>query len=515
MGIKFPKSRKEVADRAKADVNSSLPTANAFLKNSYLGALITGYAGRVYEFYLQLKNALLEMFPDTATGVYLERWGSYVNVNRLAPTAATGYVVFTGNPGGTIPAGTSLSSSDGQTYITQSTVSIFTGTFSPVSITRTGTTVTVTAGVAHNLATGVSVLITGALQAEYNGTFDVVVTTPFEFTYQISGSPVSPATGSIMVYYDTNYVLVESSDTGSSTNQEPGTELTLNVVIPNVDSTAYITQDGITSGTDTESDVAYRKRVLDRYQNPIALFNENAIRQQAMRVNGVTRVFVVGPDDSDGQVLSVSSLVRSGNVATATVPGAYLLEDGQAIYISGATPAEYNGYHKVIRLSDTTVAFAVPSGLTSPATGTITFTKAVPPGRVYVYAMRDGDSDPYPSPSAILTIRDAVQAIRPAHVSYNDVYVNTPARHNVPFTFTALTPNTISMREAIASALKYTIQQNGSVGGTIPEAAYISAIWQAVSSSGEVVESFTLATPTGDIVSSEGYLPILSNITWP
>lgn len=515
MSIKFPNSRKEVADRAKADVNANLPTANAFLKNSYLGALITGYAGRVYEFYLQLKNALLEMFPDTATGTYLERWGSYVNVPRLAPTPALGYIVFTGSVGGTIPVGTSLSSSDGQTYVTQSTVDITANSFNAVSVTRVGTTVTVTSAVAHNLATGVSVTISGAVETAYNGTYTVVVTSGTTFTYTISSTPTTPATGTVNVAYTTTFVLVESTDTGSITNQDSGTELTLNVVLASVDSTAYVAQDGIASGTDSESDVAYRKRVLDRYQNPVAMFNENAIRQQATRVNGVTRVFVMGPDSSDGNVLSVSSLTRSGRVATATVPAAYLLEDGQAIYISGATPAAYNGYHKVIRLSDTQVAFAVDSTLTTPATGTITYTKAVPPGRVYVYVMRDGDVDPYPSGTAIIPIRDAVQAIRPAHVSYNDVYVNTPARHNVTFTFTALSPNTATMRTAIEAALKYAIQQNGTVGGTIPQAAYLAAIWQAVSSSGEIVTSFTLSTPTGDIVSSEGYLPILNTINWP
>ncbi|HWP59544.1 MAG TPA: hypothetical protein VNL14_16750 [Candidatus Acidoferrales bacterium] len=66
------------------------------------------------------------------------------------------------------------------------------------SITRSGTTATVTAAVAHNLATGDSVVIVGADLAAYNGQKTITVTGANTFTYgAVSGNPATPATGSI------------------------------------------------------------------------------------------------------------------------------------------------------------------------------------------------------------------------------------------------------------------------------------------------------------------------------
>lgn len=62
------------------------------------------------------------------------------------------------------------------------------------SITRASTTATVTTSGAHGFATGDVALIALALQAEYNGEFVVTVTSSTTFTYDVTGSPVSPAT---------------------------------------------------------------------------------------------------------------------------------------------------------------------------------------------------------------------------------------------------------------------------------------------------------------------------------
>ena len=82
MSIIFPRNRKEVSDRAKTDVQAELPQSNPFLRNSHLSATIAGYAGRVFDFFLQLKELVRQMFPDTADGDFLVRWGEYVNIIR-------------------------------------------------------------------------------------------------------------------------------------------------------------------------------------------------------------------------------------------------------------------------------------------------------------------------------------------------------------------------------------------------------------------------------------------------
>jgi uncharacterized repeat protein (TIGR01451 family) len=64
------------------------------------------------------------------------------------------------------------------------------------SITRAGQTATVTSA-AHGYTTGDFVTIQGAAQPEYNGLFQITVTNANTFTYQVGGSPATPATGTI------------------------------------------------------------------------------------------------------------------------------------------------------------------------------------------------------------------------------------------------------------------------------------------------------------------------------
>jgi hypothetical protein len=65
------------------------------------------------------------------------------------------------------------------------------------SITRASTTATVTA-TAHGFTTGDQVNIRGAAETDYNGDFIVTVTDANTFTYTVSGSPATPATGTII-----------------------------------------------------------------------------------------------------------------------------------------------------------------------------------------------------------------------------------------------------------------------------------------------------------------------------
>lgn len=65
------------------------------------------------------------------------------------------------------------------------------------SITRTGTTATVTLPSAHLLKDGTFVRIAGATQTDYNGDFPITVTGANTFTYQVANSPATPATGTI------------------------------------------------------------------------------------------------------------------------------------------------------------------------------------------------------------------------------------------------------------------------------------------------------------------------------
>jgi hypothetical protein len=64
------------------------------------------------------------------------------------------------------------------------------------SITRSGATATVTCA-GHGLLAGDLVVIHGANQSEYNGQFTITAATDNTFTYAVSGTPASPATGTL------------------------------------------------------------------------------------------------------------------------------------------------------------------------------------------------------------------------------------------------------------------------------------------------------------------------------
>lgn len=70
-------------------------------------------------------------------------------------------------------------------------------TVTPTSITRSGSTATVTLPASVNWQTGATVTIAGANEAEYNGDVQIVVTDATHFDYAVTGTPTTPATGTI------------------------------------------------------------------------------------------------------------------------------------------------------------------------------------------------------------------------------------------------------------------------------------------------------------------------------
>lgn len=85
-----------------------------------------------------------------------------------------------------------------------------------VTITRSGSTATVT-HTAHGLATGQKVVISGANQGEYNGVFTITRVDADSYTYTVSGTPATPATGTITAYL----VVLDGTTNGSGFLEEP------------------------------------------------------------------------------------------------------------------------------------------------------------------------------------------------------------------------------------------------------------------------------------------------------
>lgn len=436
MPLDLPESASEVDARSKADVQGQLNQSNPFGKNHWLGAIVTGAANRIYDFYIQLRTAIRVLFPDTATEEYATRWGAIFGVSKLAATRATGFVVATGTAGSAIASGIVLNESGGGVYESTGAATISANTISIASLSRSGTTVTATTDSNHNLANNVEVTIANASDSAYNGAFSIVVTGLNKFQYEIIGTPADEPATPADASFTTAHVPVQSQGFGADTNLDAGTELTLESPIVGVDDTLAVDFGTLGGGTDQETDESFRLRYLDRIQNPVAHFNSADIIQQAKLINGVTRVFV------------------------------------QEI-----TPAV---------------------------------------GQVTIYFMRDNDDNPIPDASEVTTVKNKILEITPANTDSADVIVSAPTAVTVDFTFTALNPDTSTMRTAIENNLAQFFEERTEVAVNIDEDAYRSAIYNSIdTATGNTLTSFTISAPVGDITISTGEIGVLGTVTFP
>jgi len=295
MAVDFPRNAQEVVNRLKADVQNELPTANPFLKNSLLNALVTAYGYRNFDVYKLVQEQQKQFFPQTATGKFLDYFATLQDIEQTLPTSSSGNVVFSGSTAGTlIPLGTSLSFSS-LTFTTLAECVLSANSVAVSQITQTGGTATITFANNHGLATGVQITIAGAAQSSYNGTHTVTVTNVLEATYTVDAATTSPATTAttITASFNVATVKVQCSESGSNTNVSSGGKLSLQTTISGVNNNAYVSLNSLSGGADQETTDNYRLRVIDAWQNPVAQFNEEAIRRQALKISGVTRVFVM------------------------------------------------------------------------------------------------------------------------------------------------------------------------------------------------------------------------------
>jgi len=298
----FPTAQ-EIVQRMQNDFQTELDNSNPFLDNSFMQSLLTANAGRYYENYIQLNFVFNSLFLSTSTDDFLDSYGSLYGITRLSATQAAGLVTATGTVSTVISAGELLQNSSGDQYEVDSDASISAVSYSISTLTRSGSTVTATTANDHNLASGITVTIAGVNETDYNGDFVIVVSDSTTFTYTISTTPSTPATGTITASIDLASISVTAVDFGEDTDADSGDKLTFLSVIGGVDDgVGYVQTDGLSGGADSESDDDYRTRITNRIQNPVAQFSTSAIEDQAFLINGVTRVWVQEETPATGQV---------------------------------------------------------------------------------------------------------------------------------------------------------------------------------------------------------------------
>lgn len=448
MPLSYP-TLESLIETARAEFRRQLPDIDPTVFGSWSRGFIDGCGAMAHALGFLVRDLEQELFPQTATSEFLDRWGAYEDLPRNPATGASGFISLNGTVATVINAGEQFTGSNNVVYSVLSPAAVEVVGLLLTSLTRSGTTATATTDTPHMLATGMSTTIAGAVQTAYNGLFSIIVTGPNSFTYQVAGSPVTPATGTITETSNLASLNVQAVTTGPGTNMEAGA--TLNVSLPDLASLAYVQFGGVGGGADLESDADYRDRIIESRSNISGVFTEDQIKIAARTVPGNTRVFVKRPITSSG----------SGT------PG---------------TPAY------------------------SPA-----------PGQVVVIILRDDDANIIPT-QAVLDQTKAViisQGRLPAHTREADVFVLAPVAQVVNFTFSAILPNTETMKTAIRNQLIAFFQDSVTFEEDIPAPSYQGAIQNTRDTvTGERLQSFTLTTPTAAIVVADGNIPVLGTVTF-
>ncbi len=137
-------------------------------------------------------------------------------------------------------------------------------------------------------------------------------------------------------------------------------------------------------------------------------------------------------------------------------------------------------------------------------------------GQVTVYFMRDNDATSIPSGSEVAAVKSVLGAILPATSDTADLIVLAPTAVSTDFTFTAISPNTAAMKTAVKNNLKELFDERTNVGVDVAQDAYNAAIFGTVdTTTGDVLVSFTLSAPPGDITIAAGQIGTLGVVVFP
>lgn len=450
MPLIFP-TYSELSAHARAELRRRQPAIDPTIFGSFARPFIDSAAALSYSIELLIRDLSIQLFPQGAEGEFLDRWGDYEGLARNPPAAAFGFISLPAVNGTVIPAGTLFTAGNDITYQASAVAVAQEFGFTLTSLTRSGFTVTAVTSVDHSLASGLMVTISGATQSQYNGSFEIIVTNRNQFTYEITSSPATPATGSIIATSTYASVMATATTAGSVTNLSGSSVLNLSSTILGATSSGFAQFDGMSGGTELESDSLYRARILLSRSIIEGVFTENQVRLAALGVPGNTRVYVTRPE----------------LVVADPMPA------------PGFTPT---------------------------------------PGQVAVYILRDNDPSPIPTPTILQLTKDAIIANGklPAHTSVFDVFVFAPITVPVNFVFTALSPDTPTMRTAVVNTLTAFFQDKVNFEQDIREASFLGEIQNTQDLiTGDFINSFTLSSPTADIVIGAGEIGILGTVTFP
>lgn len=238
----------------------------------------------------------------------------------------------------------------------------------------------------------------------------------------------------------------DSTGGGDDGNADSGTELTLDTAVDGVDSTVTCSV-AISGGEDIEEEETFRSRVLLAFQNTPQGGSDADYREWALDVSSVTRAWV-------------SPRILGGGTV-----GIYIMTDGDSTTNDGGFPTGTDG----VSSSETQYAAKVATGIQ-------------------------------------LTVADYIYSLRPTTAV---VYVCSPIKTSIDFTFSGLSDATSTTTTAINAAINNIFFENGEPGGKI----YLSDINAAIADIDDT-DGFIMTSPTANIALDTGEMPVIGTITY-
>lgn len=252
--------------------------------------------------------------------------------------------------------------------------------------------------------------------------------------------------------YMAEYALLSIESVGTGYGQNIGDGGQLQVALAGLDGTAYVGVEGIAGGLDQESRENYRTRVLEAETTTPGIAAPPAIVQSAKSIAGNTRVFLVRPQLGAG----------------------------------GGTPGQA-GYKPQL-------------------------------GETVIYILRDNDVSIIPSLAVLAETKERIIDDGNWATNFVDdqLYVLAPILAPVDFVFASITPNTVTMQNAIRAQLTAFFQDNADIERGIKEDAYLAFLRTVQDpATGQFLSGFTLTVPSGDITPDSGEINTRGTVTFP
>lgn len=416
--------------------NKQLPGIDPTIDASLIKSSVVSNAAGMVSCEEGIQDAVNQSFPQTSDDDFLILHGDINKVVRFPAQEAIGQGAAPGVLGTSVPASEPITYA-GNSYINtiESVVQEYSG---GLSLSFSAGLVTAVTDINHTLSTGLSVIISDAVQTDYNGTFDIIVLSENSFAYELTAGVLNVDTGN----YSSEYALleIESVETGLNKNAASGAIMTISVT--DLTGFVYVGAIGLIGGRDIEDFEVYRVRVMDANSLTPGIATPPMEVFSAKSIIGNTRVFIIRPTGTSS--------------GTPGDPG-YLPEIGETV----------------------------------------------------IYIVRDDDPSIIPSTAILETTKDQLIAdgLWPSFISDVFLYVIAPLLKTQDFNFTSITPNTITMQNAINEQLPAFFEDNTTTkGGTILLSTLNKFLDQIQDSTGKLLTDYTYDDPAADIVQLPGEL---------